>query len=280
MVVPVPPPDAPCALGIVAGKGRSGHPQKGGNAAGDVVCKVVQLRGCAAKIKVLLVLVAQHAVHGVDGLVGQRQRCPADEHIQQRRNDAVAGIFGHRFHRSFGHTLCGQVLGVAAHDAAHGFASGGQVVPDQLVIHICALLRKAPCRQRLPAPEHLHRKAQPRAELCRRQTHKARDQKGAHRQAERRHGTAQQLALRGAGQAGTQEFFQPGDASSHKHHRVRQPRRVAEEGVQHKTADNCLKDHALLSFVYWTVFTRYSRCFSVQSFASSTKPPALGPHHA
>ena len=28
------------------------------------------------------VFVAQHAVHGVDGLVGQRQRCPADEHIQ------------------------------------------------------------------------------------------------------------------------------------------------------------------------------------------------------
>ena len=92
--------------------------------------------------------------------------------------------------------------------------------------------------------------------------------------------TAQQLALRGAGQASAQEFFQPGDASAHKHHRVRQPRRVAEERVQHKTADSGLKDHALHTFVYWTVFTRYSRCFSVQSFASRTKPPALGPHHA
>ena len=280
MVAPVPPPDAPCALGIVSGKGRSRHPQKGGKAAGDVVGHIVQLRGCAAKVKILLVFVAQHAVHGIDSLVGQRQRCPADEHIQQRRNDAVAGIFGHRFHRSLGHALGGQVLGIAAHDAAHGFAGSGQVVPDQLVIHICALLRKALGCQRLPAPEHLYGKAQPRAELYRRQTHKARDQKGAHRQAERRHGTAQQLALRGAGQAGAQELFQPGNASAHEHHRVRQPRRVAEEGVQHKTADNCLKDHALLSFVYWTVFTRYSRCFSVQSFASSTKPPALGPHHA
>ena len=280
MAVPVPPPDAPCTFGIVSGKGRSRHPQKGGKAAGDVICHIVQLCGCAAKIKVLLVLVAQHTVHGVDGLVGQRQRCPADEHIQQRRNDAVAGIFGHRFHGGLGHALGGQVLGVAAHDAAHGFAGRGQVVPDQLVIHICALLCKASGCQRLPAPEHLYGKAQPRAELCRRQTHKARDQKGAHRQAERRHGTAQQLSLRGAGQAGAQELFQPGNASAHEHHRVRQPRRVAEESVQHKAADNCLKDHALLSFVYWTVFTRYSRCFSVQSFASSTKPPALGPHHA
>ena len=280
MAVPVPPPDAPCTFGIVSGKGRSRHPQKGGKAAGDVVGHIVQLRGCAAKIKVLLVLVAQHTVHGVDGLVGQRQRCPADEHIQQRRNHTVAGIFGHRFHRGLGHALGGQVLGVAAHDAAHGFAGRGQVVPDQLVIHIFAFLCKALGCQCLPAPEHLYGKAQPRAELCRRQTHKARDQKSSHRQAERRHGTTQQLSLRGAGQAGAQELFQPGDAPAHEHHRVRQPRRVAEEGIQHKAADNCLKDHALLSFVYWTVFTRYSRCFSVQSFASSTKPPALGPHHA
>ena len=50
--------------------------------------------------------------------------------------------------------------------AAHGFAGSGQVVPDQLVIHICALLCKASGCQRLPAPEHLHGKAQPVAGPC------------------------------------------------------------------------------------------------------------------
>ena len=78
----------------------------------------------------------------------------------------------------------------------------------------------------------------------------------------------------------TNEFFQPGDASAHKHHRVRQPRRVSEERVQHKTAQHSPQDHHSAPFVYCTVLMRCKTCFVCQSFASSTKPPALGPHHA
>ena len=35
----------------------------------------------------------------------QGQRCPADEHIEQGRDHAVAGVFGHRLHSGPGHTL-------------------------------------------------------------------------------------------------------------------------------------------------------------------------------
>ena len=78
----------------------------------------------------------------------------------------------------------------------------------------------------------------------------------------------------------TNEFFQPGDGFAHVHHRVGQPRGVAEEGVQHKAAQNGQPGHTSASLMYCTVFTRCSTRLSAQSAASSTKPPALGPHHS
>ena len=181
---------------------------------------------------------------------------PADEHVQKRGDHAVAGILGHRFHGGFGHALGGEGFGVAAHDAAHGLACGGQVIFDKLGIHIRTFLHKPFGRQRLPAPEHLHGKAQPGADPCRQQADKAGNQKGAHRQAECHDAAAQHFALRRFGQAGAQELFQPGDALAHQHHRVRQPGRVAEKRVQHEAAQYSPQDHHWASFVYWTVFTR------------------------
>ena len=85
--------------------------------------------------------------------------------------------------------------------------------------------------------------------------------------------TAQQLALRRFGQTGAEEFFQPGDGFAHVHHRVGQPRRVAENGIQHEASQHSPGGHhtpASASFVYCTVFTRRSWRFSAQSAASST----------
>ena len=280
MVAPVPPPDTPRPFGAVAGQGRRRAPQQTRQTAGQIVCRVVQLGGDAAEVEVLFVFVAQHAVHGVDGLVGQRQRCPADEHIQQRRDHAVAGIFGHGLHGGFGHTLSGQILGVAAHDTTHSLAGCGQVAFYKLFVHVHALLRKALCGQCLPAPEHLYGQPQPRAEPCCAQADKAGAHKGAHRQAKSHDAAAQQFALGRFGQAGAQALFQRGDGLAHEHHRVGQPRGVAEEGVQHKAAQNGQPGHTSDSLVYCTVFTRCSTRLSAQSAASSTKPPALGPHHS
>ena len=71
----------------------------------------------------------------------------------------------------------------------------------------------------------------------------------------------------------TNEFFQPGDGFAHVHHRVGQPCRVAENGIQHEASQHSPGGHhtpTSASFVYCTVFTRWSWRFSAQSAASST----------
>ena len=163
---------------------------------------------------------------------------------------------------------------------AHSLAGCGQVALHKLFVHVHALLRKALCGQCLPAPEHLYGQPQPRAEPCCAQADKAGAHKGAHRQAKSHDAAAQQFALGRFGQAGAQALFQRGDGLAHEHHRVGQPRGVAEEGVQHKAAQNGQPGHTSASLVYCTVFTRCSTRLSAQSAASSTKPPALGPHHS
>ena len=95
MVPAVPPPDLPRARSAVPGKRRRSGPEQPGDPAGQIVRRIIQFGGGAAEIKIFLVFVAEHAVHRVDGLVGQGQRGTAQQHIEQRRDDAVAGVFGY-----------------------------------------------------------------------------------------------------------------------------------------------------------------------------------------
>ena len=221
-------------------------------------------------MQIPLVFVAEHAVHCVDGLIGQRQRRTAHQHVKQRGNDAVAGVFGYRFHRRFGHALGGQVLGIAPHNAAYGLARGGQVAILQFFVHIHAFLYKSTRRQRLPAPEHLQNKAQNGVQLCRQPAGCAGNSQRPQRQHRRHDGTTQQFPTRRFRQRGAQAFFQRRDAPPHHHHWVGQPGRVAKKRIQYKTAQYGPKNQHVPSLVYCTVLTRCKTCCAAQSRASST----------
>ena len=270
MISAVAPPDLPRALDAVSREPRREHPQKCRDTTRNVVCGIVKLCGHAPEVYVLFIFVAEHAVHRVDGLVGQRQRCPAKEHIQKRCNDAVAGVLGHGLHGGSGHARGGQVLRVTAHDAGHGPAGRGQVALCQFLVHIAALLCKTLGSQRLAAPEHLQRQPQRRMEPCRGPAGKPGNGQRAQRQHRGHRGPAGQLAPRRFGQCGAQVLFQRRDAPAHEHHRMRQPRRVAKQSVQQKAAQHRPKNQHVLSFVYCTVLTKRSSCRAAQSRASST----------
>ena len=157
---------------------------------------------------------------------------------------------------------CGQAL------AAKGLVQESTKVYAffQLGIDIHALLHQPLCGQCLPTPEHLDGQPQQGVKHRRAPADKAREQQRPHRQAERQHRAAQQFALRRLGQAGAEEFFQPGDGFAHVHHRVGQPCRVAENGIQHEASQHspvCHHTPASASFVYCTVFTRRSWRFNV-----------------
>ena len=82
--------------------------------------------------------------------------------------------------------------------------------------------------------------------------------------------TARQLTLRRFGQGGTQALFQRRDAPPHQHDRVQQPHRIAENGIQQKTAQHRPKNQHVPSLVYCTALTRCKICCVGQSRASST----------
>ena len=65
--------------------GRGQHQQQRGEPGREPVGRVIQLGGTAAKREITFVFVPYHTVHGVDGLIAQGQRGPAEEQIEQGR---------------------------------------------------------------------------------------------------------------------------------------------------------------------------------------------------
>ena len=231
-------------------------------------------------MQVFFIFIAEHAVHRVDGLVGQRQRRTADKHVKQRCNDAVACILGHGLHGGLRHAFRREILGITANNPRHSPAGGGQVAFCQLLINIPAFLHKPPRRKCLRAPEQLNsqprQRVQPRGQRtdCSRYSQRCQRQHSCHDPA------AEHFTPGRFGQDGPQAFFQRRDAPPHPYDRVGQPCRVPKHSIQHKAARHRNAGQHVASFVYCTVFTRCRICCVFQSRASSTKPPALGAHHS
>lgn len=145
MISTVAPPDLPRALDAVSREPRREHPQKCRDTTRNVVCGIVKLCGHAPEIYVLFIFVAEHAVHRVDGFVGQRKRCAADEHAKKRRDHAVTGVFGNGLHSGFSHALHGKRVGITPDNAGDGLARGGEVVLFEFLVDVAALLHKSLC---------------------------------------------------------------------------------------------------------------------------------------
>ena len=138
-------------------------------------------------------------------------------------------FFGHRLHRRSGHALGSQGFRVAAHGC-------GSQPSGRRAGRLFSARHRHSCS---PAPRPFAASACPHQNICTaspshglsftaaRHTRLV-TEKGAHRQAERHNGPAQQFPLRRFGQAGPQALFQRGDGLAHEHHRVGQPCRVAE----------------------------------------------------
>ena len=126
------------------------------------------------------------------------------------------------------------------------------------------------CTKLSRAVQRVQRRRQPAHQRC--------DEESAHRQNGGQHRPAAKLPLRRLGKLCAQAFFQRGDGFAHQHNGVRQPSRVAKNGIQHKATQNGPANQHGNSFVYCTVLTTRRVFWCIQSAASSTKPPAAGAH--
>ena len=87
------------------------------------VDQIVEARRRPAERAVARAAVADHAVGGVDGLVGGRRRQAADRQPEGRRDDAVGKILGEAFDRRARHAGLVEPLGIAPDDHRDGLAA-------------------------------------------------------------------------------------------------------------------------------------------------------------
>ena len=116
MILSVPLENLPGVCPVKAYKTGGQHHENAGKPGRDEIHHIVQLRRKTAKIQVLVVLVAHHGVHGIDGFVEPAENSPADRHEKHRGDDAVGSIFRHGLYRRLGHAFFIQHRRVPAHD--------------------------------------------------------------------------------------------------------------------------------------------------------------------
>ena len=238
MLAPIPTPDTPGVRRIVSGEKGRGNPEQSGQPGGDVSGRIVQFCGGPTEVQVFVVFVAHHAVHGVDGLVGQTQRRAADEQVEHGGNDAVREVFRDGFHRRLGYTFTGEGLGVPPHHTADCFSGGKQITFTERFIHMHGLHPQILHRQRLPAPQHLHRKAQCGMNPACQPDDTCAESERSQRQNRRQHHAAPEQSARRIRQKAAQQPLQPGDGLTHVHHRVGHPAGVAQNQVDTKAQQN------------------------------------------
>ena len=104
---------------------------QGGQPGRQPVGQVVQPGRGVAEVAVALVPVAHHGVQRIDGLVGQRQRRAPQQRKQQRRGNAIDGVFRHGFHRAPGNLGFIQSLGITPHHSGQRLPRAGQIALPQ-----------------------------------------------------------------------------------------------------------------------------------------------------
>lgn len=109
----------------------------------DVVEDVVDAGCNAAEIDVFVVFIANHGIEGIGRPIDDSQGQAADGKEEQRRHDAVNGIFGNRFHRSPRHFRAVEMVRIAADDLADLQLSNAQMMTDEISVDFPAGLGQA-----------------------------------------------------------------------------------------------------------------------------------------
>ena len=107
------------------------------------VDEIVEPRGGPSERLVARGAVADHAVGGVDRLVGGAAGKPGERHPEHRRDDAVGEILGQALDRRARHAGLVEHLRVAADDLRHRRAAGGEAVALERRRHRGDVLVKA-----------------------------------------------------------------------------------------------------------------------------------------
>ena len=161
MLSSVPLPDPNGLLSFSSAKAADGDQQKGRNPCRQIIDQIIQLCRCPSEVKIGLILIAQHTVHGIHRLIKKGQKRTADQKIKEGCDHAIGEILGYRLDSCLYHPFLRQRLRISSDDTGKGLPCIFQAVCLQFLINQHAFLLQIPQSQNLPAPKHFQGKAQP-----------------------------------------------------------------------------------------------------------------------
>ena len=135
-----------CRPATGGGDGAGGNEQST-DSCGHQIENIVEACGNFAKCFVAFVMVADHAVQGVDRFV-EKQPGQAKQQIEQsRRHQAVAEILRQTLNRRTGHTVVVEAFGIAPDDVAHRLTARRKILIAQGIGHSAHMIEQAAARQ-------------------------------------------------------------------------------------------------------------------------------------
>jgi len=186
---------------------------------GQPVAKIVEARGEAAEVQVVLRAVADHAVLCVDRLIRQHAWQAEQEAAEQGRHHAVGKVLGGRFDRGACHGRAIEARGIAADDPRNREPAVRKAALEP-ARHRGDMLVEA-----TPSDQATHQEAKRQPAVGQPQTEALEGEPGGgaggyHHEARRK---AAPALLRGRARGVEPARFQPGRRPADHHHGVRQP---------------------------------------------------------
>ena len=228
-------PDFKTVHGVPARDSSCQHQQKGCQPGGYKTEHIVHMGRGTAEIQVFLVFIADHAVHGIDALIKERQRGAADHHVEKGRDHTVRQIFRSRFNCGPGHARVVQGSGIPAHDPGHLFPGFWQIACLQHLIYRSGFPDHIPDCQALPAPDCFQKKTEQGMDPLQRKKKDGRQRQTGRGHERRQQAPGHPLSRGRISETLAQSVFQKCDGLSHDHDRMCQPGRIPCQQIEQKT---------------------------------------------
>ena len=230
-------PDAERTLPVEAQEhGRNAH-EEGADARRDEVADIIEAGGRGAEVLILVVLVADHGVHGVDGLIEPATGHAENHHEQEGCDHPVGSILRDRLDRRLRDTGHVQTLRVTAHDHRDRIARILDVFPLEGLIDLHGFPLQLLHRKHLVGEKGVDRTGQGLAEHRRDVVDDERDKREDHEHQHDENRTRKLLLpavcfriIRDM-EAPAQKLLQPLDAAPHRHHRMEPVVRIPEHQI-------------------------------------------------
>ena len=220
---------------VISADLRDKHHKQAGNSRRNEVQNIIQPGREGPEPSIPVIDVPDHGIHRIDGLVEKSPRSSADHQKNQRRHNAVRGVFRDGLDRRLCDSCHIQFFCIPPHNHGDCLSGSSKISGLHLPVNLHALIPERSRRQNLITPERLDSKAKPEIDVIEK-FQKNHGNQSAHRHdTERGQNACCPLSCFSGRENLPEELFKKGNKLSDKLNRVVQTVRIPEHKVQNST---------------------------------------------